>query len=200
MAMVPKGFLRHQVLKLLSEKPMSGSEIISEIERQTNGQWRPSHGSIYPLLSSLKKKGFIKEEAVEAGMKRYALMEQGKVLLEDLTAIKIAIIERLSHLNISHLMEAPWLEIFSGKYTGIFIATRKLAEELFSLLVRLRQEYSEEAAEEARKTLEEAAMKIADIVKKPTEKVSEAYERQYVNCESGKNGHTPTQVYSSQGD
>jgi DNA-binding PadR family transcriptional regulator len=39
MAMVPKGFLRYQVLKLLNEKPMSGSELMSEIEKQTEGRW-----------------------------------------------------------------------------------------------------------------------------------------------------------------
>jgi len=45
--MVPKGFLRYQVLRLLKEKPMSGSEIMSEIEEETDGNWRPSPGSIY---------------------------------------------------------------------------------------------------------------------------------------------------------
>lgn len=32
-AMVPKGFLRFYVLILLREKPMSGSEIMDEIEK-----------------------------------------------------------------------------------------------------------------------------------------------------------------------
>ncbi|MBS7627233.1 PadR family transcriptional regulator, partial [Candidatus Bathyarchaeota archaeon] len=49
-AMVPKGFLRYKVLKLLKEKPMAGSEIMGVIEEQTGGYWRPSPGSIYPLL------------------------------------------------------------------------------------------------------------------------------------------------------
>ncbi|WXG42112.1 MAG: PadR family transcriptional regulator [Candidatus Freyarchaeum deiterrae] len=165
--MVPKGFLRHQILKLLNEKPMSGSEIMSEIERQTNGQWRPSPGSIYPLLSWLEEKGFIKEDAVDTGMKRYALTEQGKTLLEDLTKIKEAMIERVRQFkSISHFMEAPWLEIFSERSTGIFIAMQKLDDVIFRLLGRLKQEYSEEAAEEAKKTLEETAMKIEDIVRR----------------------------------
>jgi len=84
MAMVPKGFLRYQVLKLLSEKPMSGSEIMSEIEKQTNGHWKPSPGSIYPLLAWLQDKGYIKEvPEQEAGTKRYTLTEQGKNFLEE---------------------------------------------------------------------------------------------------------------------
>ena len=36
MASVPKGFLKYSVLKLLNEKPRSGSEIMSEIEKQSD--------------------------------------------------------------------------------------------------------------------------------------------------------------------
>ena len=36
-AAVPKGFLRYELLRLLSEKPMSGSEIMTEIEKRTDG-------------------------------------------------------------------------------------------------------------------------------------------------------------------
>ncbi|RLI42575.1 hypothetical protein DRO59_03770 [Candidatus Bathyarchaeota archaeon] len=45
-ASVPKGFLRYYVLKMLKEKPMSGSEIMREIERETGGRWKPSPGSV----------------------------------------------------------------------------------------------------------------------------------------------------------
>ncbi|MCS7136732.1 MAG: PadR family transcriptional regulator, partial [Aigarchaeota archaeon] len=61
MAAVPKGFLRLQVLELLNEKPMSGSEIMSEVERRTNGCWRPSPGSVYPLLAWLQDNGYVRE-------------------------------------------------------------------------------------------------------------------------------------------
>jgi len=37
-ASVPKGFLRYYVLKLLKEKPMSGSEIMVEIERENGAR------------------------------------------------------------------------------------------------------------------------------------------------------------------
>ena len=54
MAAVPKGFLRYQVLELLNEKPLSDSEITNEIEKKTNGCWKPSPGSVYPLLAWLQ--------------------------------------------------------------------------------------------------------------------------------------------------
>ena len=60
-AMVPKGFLRFQLLKMLLERPMSGSEIMSELESETNGYWKPSPGSIYPLLAWLQDQTYIKE-------------------------------------------------------------------------------------------------------------------------------------------
>ena len=72
-AMVPKGFIRYHVLECLSQKPMSGSELMEDIERHTGGCWKPSPGSIYPLLSWLQDNGHIKELPVENGLKRYEL-------------------------------------------------------------------------------------------------------------------------------
>ena len=84
MASVPKGFLKYSVLKLLDEKPRAGSEIMCEIENKTEGHWKPSPGSIYPLLAWLQEKGYAKEiEDQEPGMKRYTLTDQGKALLAE---------------------------------------------------------------------------------------------------------------------
>ncbi|MEM1514737.1 MAG: PadR family transcriptional regulator [Candidatus Bathyarchaeia archaeon] len=70
-AAVPKGFLRYQVLELLSERALSGSEIMDEMERRTFGIWRPSPGSIYPLLAWLHDSGYICEvPSEEFGIKR----------------------------------------------------------------------------------------------------------------------------------
>jgi DNA-binding PadR family transcriptional regulator len=55
---VPRGLLRLLVLKMLNEKPMSGAEISEQIEKQTNGHWKPSSGSIYPLLAWMHGKGY----------------------------------------------------------------------------------------------------------------------------------------------
>lgn len=68
------GGLRFYVLWLLPGKTMNGSEIIEQIESQTNGMWRPSPGSIYPLLKSLEEEGLVNRG--EDG--RYAITDQGK--------------------------------------------------------------------------------------------------------------------------
>lgn len=84
MACVPKGFLRYHVLRLLKEKPMSGSEIMDAIERETHGFWKPSPGSIYPLLAWLQDNGYIREvPSEEGGVRRYTITEQGLKLLEE---------------------------------------------------------------------------------------------------------------------
>jgi len=81
---VPRGLLRFLVLKFLAEKPMSGAEIVEVIERETGGKWKPSPGSIYPLLAWLQDKGYTNESSrVESGMKRYILTEEGKKFFEE---------------------------------------------------------------------------------------------------------------------
>jgi len=188
MAMVPKGFLRYQVLKLLSEKPMSGSEIMSEIEKQTNGTWKPSPGSIYPLLAWLQDKGYIKEAAEqEPGIKRYTLTEQGKTFLEEHIKTREELRKRFERYGPRHGLGpgfkgfGPWswdwsafgfppgfsfFEFYPEQAKELRRATKDLAIAVWNLRDRLRREYSEKAAEEARKALEEAAKKIEEITKK----------------------------------
>lgn len=78
---VPRGMLRPITLILLNEKPMSGSEIAEEIEYYA--EWKPSPGSIYPLLSSLQKAGLIeKNEDSDPSLKRFSLTEKGREELQ----------------------------------------------------------------------------------------------------------------------
>ena len=75
---VPRGLLRFLVLKLLAVIPMSGVEIVEEITQESGERWKPSSGSIYPLLAQLQNKGYTEELPVEeGGLKRYALTKDG---------------------------------------------------------------------------------------------------------------------------
>jgi len=194
MAMVPKGFLRYQVLKLLNEKPMSGSELMSEIEKQTDGRWKPSPGSIYPLLAWLQDKGYIKEAAKqEPGTKRYMLTEQGKTSLQEHIKTREEMRKRWERFGPRPIGPGvkgfgPWMwewgafgfpppgppgfpgfEFFPEKAKELSRATRDLAIAVWNLRDKLRQEYSEKVAEEAKKALEETAKKIEDITRKMKE-------------------------------
>ena len=96
---VPRGLLRFLVLKFLTEKPMSGAEIIEEIEKETCGKWKPSPGSIYPLLAWLQEKGYTSESSnVESGMKRYVLTSKGKKFFEEQVKFGHKFLEKLEWL------------------------------------------------------------------------------------------------------
>ena len=82
---VYKGHLKLLVLKMLSEKPMHGYGIMAELER-SYGIPHPSPGTIYPILSSLKRSGLI--EAVGEGKRDkrlYRVTEKGKEYIEEHT-------------------------------------------------------------------------------------------------------------------
>lgn len=55
-----RGMLSFLILFLLSKKPMHGQELADEIEKRKG--MKPSPGTIYPALKSLKEAGFISEE------------------------------------------------------------------------------------------------------------------------------------------
>jgi DNA-binding PadR family transcriptional regulator len=67
--------LRFWVLYLLNKQPMNGAEIMDEIEAMTRGWWRPSPGSVYPLLETLTKEGLLLKKEEDG---RYELTEKGK--------------------------------------------------------------------------------------------------------------------------
>lgn len=166
MAAVPKGFLRYYVLRLLNEKPMSGSEIMSEIEKRTDGHWRPSPGSIYPLLAWLQEKGYsIEVPQQEPGLKRYALTEQGKNFLEEHVKRKKELRKRIGFFA-PPFIGPRWFNHYPKNCQGLIEAGKKLVKSSWILLDNLRQEYSEETVAKATEILEDAARKIEEITKK----------------------------------
>ena len=69
--------LQHLSLFLLKSGPMSGSELTERIEEFS--EWRPSPGSMYPLLSNLQERELIEPyEDGEAGLKRFIITQKGK--------------------------------------------------------------------------------------------------------------------------
>lgn len=168
MAMVPKGFLRYQVLKLLNEKPMSGSELMSEIEKQTEGHWKPSPGSIYPLLAWLQDKGYIKEaDGQEAGVKRYSLTDEGKDFLQEHVKTREEMRKRFRHFGPPGpgFMGPTWFEFRSEKGRELLITAKDMAMALWNFNDKLRGKYSEKALKDVQQVLEEATKKIEDITK-----------------------------------
>ncbi len=167
-SMVPKGFLRHQVLRLLSQKPMSGSEITTMIEEQTNGSWKPGAGSIYPLLARLQEKGLIKETIEqEAGIKRYTITDQGKVSLQEHSKMEEEHRSRFRRFGSGAGLIGPMWDDFYPEAAGeLRQRTRDLAASLWNFRDILKENYSEEAAREAEKILAEASERIKIVTEK----------------------------------
>lgn len=71
-----KGFLSFLVLKLASSGEISGEEIRREISKRRGS--KPSPGTVYPVLKSLAKSGFIEECDGNGKLKRYRLTKKGQ--------------------------------------------------------------------------------------------------------------------------
>jgi DNA-binding PadR family transcriptional regulator len=164
-AMVPKGFLRYHVLEALNQKPMSGSELMESIEKHTGGSWKPSPGSIYPLLNWLQEKGFIKELPTENGMKRYEITENGKALLEEQKKIRKKFREQAGFAPGS-FFDSFLTKIPIEKNRDIRISMKRFAVALFHLGSTLQDNYSEDAVNEALRAVEEATGKLEEINQK----------------------------------
>jgi len=53
--------LRMAIVTMLASSPKNGVELMDEIESMTQGWWRPSPGSVYPVLEQLTKEGMVKK-------------------------------------------------------------------------------------------------------------------------------------------
>ncbi|HEV2520260.1 MAG TPA: PadR family transcriptional regulator [Thermoplasmata archaeon] len=62
--------LRNFVVAILRRGPRNGAEIMNDMEAMTHGWWRPSPGSVYPLLEEMVQDGSVRR--LEDG--RYELL------------------------------------------------------------------------------------------------------------------------------
>jgi DNA-binding PadR family transcriptional regulator len=77
-----RGDVREAALLLLAEGPLNGYQIMQEIERRSNGAWRPSPGSVYPALAQLEDEGLVRSE--EPGERRgYVLSDAGQAWVDE---------------------------------------------------------------------------------------------------------------------
>lgn len=74
---VPKGNVRGLILAALLQGAAHGYELMRRLEEQTGGRWRPSPGSVYPLLTLLETEGLARSRD-EEGRKVYELTAAGR--------------------------------------------------------------------------------------------------------------------------
>jgi len=75
------GDLRLVILRLISEKPRHGYEIIKEIEERVAGAYSPSPGVIYPTLTLLEELGYVAVSPGEGARKLHEITDSGRAFL-----------------------------------------------------------------------------------------------------------------------
>jgi len=76
-----KGFLRLYLLHLLSTREYYGAEMADLISTTNKGNWKPSPGSLYPLLNKLEGEGLIAgkwDTDRTTPCKRYSITDEGR--------------------------------------------------------------------------------------------------------------------------
>ncbi len=160
-ASVPKGLLRFYVFKLLKDKPMSGSEIMEEVEKQTDGQWKPSPGSVYPLLTWLRENDYTKELPKEVtGIKRYTLTEKGENFFEEHAKFEEKLSKKIGTL-------APMFFLRMGLHADglqdLQEPVKRFFRALINLRLALRKNLTEQTLKEVKQLLNEASEKIEEL-------------------------------------
>jgi DNA-binding PadR family transcriptional regulator len=72
-----RGDVRIALLLLLAEEPRNGYQMMQVIEERSDGRWRPSPGSVYPVLSQLEDEGLVRATERE-GAKVFELTDAGR--------------------------------------------------------------------------------------------------------------------------
>lgn len=74
---VRRGDIRGLLLAGLLDGPAHGYELMSRLEERSGGGWRPSPGSVYPMLQQLEDEGLVRG-AERDGRKVYELTDEGR--------------------------------------------------------------------------------------------------------------------------
>jgi DNA-binding PadR family transcriptional regulator len=77
-----RGDVRAAALVLLDEEPRNGYQLMQEIERRSDGAWRPSPGSVYPAMQQLEDEGLVRTAELE-GRRVFELTDDGRRHVEE---------------------------------------------------------------------------------------------------------------------
>lgn len=151
MILRPRGFLKLIVLKLLSEKPRHGYEIMDEIEKKI--KWRPSAGAIYPKLQELEFEGLVEvteEKIGDKSKKVYALTEKGKSELKQLNQTKTEVknvinkwVDNAAEL-VSYLWPQKEIELVTKEINKLGTAALEVSKKNISKAVSIVKKAKEE--------------------------------------------------------
>jgi DNA-binding PadR family transcriptional regulator len=144
-----KGILYLFVLHSLKEKPKSGYELLKEIKEKTEGMWKPSKGTLYPILNSMEEEKLIKLSRKGKREKNiFELTKKGKEKLAEIKECKKEFSKKILH--------------FRSIMHDIFGVEKK---SLRHLMLEIRQEI-EEMPESKKQKAEKILEKALEEIKK----------------------------------
>jgi len=145
-----RGDVRAAVLVLLEEAPLNGYQLIQEVESRSNGAWRPSPGSMYPVLSQLEDEGLV-IAVDQSGTRLFQLTEAGRAEVE----------------KNRQGFGLPWETAAAAVSEPRFALMRSL-KQLVIAVRSLREAASDEQVTAAADALNEARRKIYQILAEET--------------------------------
>jgi DNA-binding PadR family transcriptional regulator len=138
--MVRRGEIRPLILAVLTARPMHGYEVITELEAQSGGRWRPSAGSVYPTLQQLSDEGLVTSEEID-GRRVYTLTDEGK------TAAAAG-------------PRSPWADMDRGRGNDV----RQLARQVAEAAMQVQRVGTPEAAVAAQVILTDTRAKLYGLL------------------------------------
>ncbi|WP_321339294.1 PadR family transcriptional regulator [Breoghania sp.] len=94
------GELRLVLLKLISETPRHGYDLIRAIEERTGGAYAPSPGVVYPTLTVLSEMDLISETPGDGARKLFAVTDKGVEYLQAQEVVVEALFKRLEAVGV----------------------------------------------------------------------------------------------------
>ena len=84
---VRRGDVRTAIIDVLhrarkADEPINGYQVIQEIAELSNGEWRPSPGSVYPTIQQLQDEGLVESDD-ERGRRTIRLTDSGAAWAEE---------------------------------------------------------------------------------------------------------------------
>ena len=145
---------------------MSGAEIVEEIERETGGRWKPSSGSIYPLLASLQEKGYTNESPTgESGMKQYVLTDEGKTFFEEQVKFGQKFLKKLEFLA-PMLVGGFQFGINHENLCDVGGCAKRVVKTFIDLRAAMKDNLTKQEAEEIAEILNDCSKKLEKIARR----------------------------------
>jgi len=115
---IRRGHLKFYVLRLLSEQRRTGYGLMKAIETET-GFWRPSAGSLYPLLATMREAGLIREVEESDGTSRWQITDDGTATYAQAAESKQELLDsmRRSLVVYAKVFDAAPIESFAERLT-----------------------------------------------------------------------------------